>query len=463
MNLSTLRPRLRYLVLLLVLSAVVLISVVSFVVVQGHGQLAIFIGLLLTLGILGYLALTVRRAEQIETVVAERTAELSKEVAERKRLERVKDEFVSMVSHELRTPLVVIEQSVSIVLEGIVGSTNEQQRKLLSIASEHLKRLAELINSILDLSKIEAGKFVLHRRETDLGELVQQSCTAFQVSAGSRRIVAHTPQVPPVFADPDRMMQVLANLLNNAIKFTPADGLITVTLDSQGNRIACSVSDTGPGIPADQQGRLFEKFHQLRDSLSDRPRGTGLGLAICKQLVELHGGTIAVQSTVGQGSTFTFTVPAFRPVVVFAELFKETAARATGEGGGAFGVVAVDLADVRARLTPASSGSWEEAGRHCIEAVRKSLQEDDHVLLVEETTLAVLAIAGRAGIEVIRHRLRGVCAAWVESVLAAAGSPAIRIGSAVYPYDGQQPEALLRYAKERWAEAEQPLPPHAGR
>lgn len=225
---------------------------------------------------------------------------------------QLKDDFVSTVSHELRTPLSVIREVTALLLNESLGAITDEQRRYLTMSEEYLERFGGLLDNLLDLSKMEAKQLILTRRPVDLAQLIAKLCEPYQTMK-TQRVICRLDAVPPVLADPDRIVQVLTNLLSNAIKFTPSDGTITIGLAEQDGRVACSVTDTGSGIPPEDLGRLFQKFQQLTDPSGERPRGTGLGLAICKQLVELHGGAISVQSAPGRGTTFTFTLPIYQP------------------------------------------------------------------------------------------------------------------------------------------------------
>lgn len=235
---------------------------------------------------------------------------LFKDIQERKRLEQLKDEFVSTVSHELRTPMTIIREGVSQVLEGLRGQVTEEQRRALSIAMTGIERLARLVNELLDVSKIESGKVSLKRTWVDLVGLVEEIRTEYVPVAHDRglEIRARSSQGRiDVYADRDRLIQVLTNLIDNALKFT-ARGWIEVALQ-EGPEITCTVSDTGSGIRTEDLSRIFHKFEQLGNVAVTGDKGSGLGLSICKGLVELHGGRIWAESEVGKGSWLRFTLP----------------------------------------------------------------------------------------------------------------------------------------------------------
>ena len=226
----------------------------------------------------------------------------------------MKSEFVSSVTHELRTPLVAMQHSLQITLEAAAGQLSNDQKNFLLIAQRNLDRLNTMINNLLDLSKLENHKVELRLERTPLGPLIESVCQALDAWMKSkslqlnRRIADPLPEVP---LDADQITQVLYNLVSNAIKFTPSGGSVTISaqLQSEGRAVEVAVTDTGGGIAQEDIPKLFKKFQQVGDRKSHSSPGTGLGLAIAKEIVELHGGTIWVESPKGQGSRFAFTLP----------------------------------------------------------------------------------------------------------------------------------------------------------
>jgi len=239
------------------------------------------------------------------------------DITKEKEVDRMKSEFISATSHELRTPLAAIKESVMLVLDGTTGQINGEQNRFLTIAKKNIDRLTQLINDLLDISKIETGKMELKIVKCDLSELVDRIFSSMEILAREHNIILKkrmSKDLPMINCDENRVAQILINLIGNGIKFTPKDGQIEVKasrlrLASEGDFVEISVSDTGQGIKKVNMGRLFTRFDQLDSSLTRRPGGTGLGLAICKELVEMHGGKIWVESKVGQGSSFNFTLP----------------------------------------------------------------------------------------------------------------------------------------------------------
>jgi signal transduction histidine kinase len=223
---------------------------------------------------------------------------------------RLKTEFVSMVSHELRTPLTSIQGYAELMLED--EQLAEEQRESLTIVKNNSDRLLGLINDLLDLSRIEAGRLDLHRTSLDVARLIREVAGSLRPLIEAKRQQFRLDlagQLPAVWADQDRVTQILTNLISNAHKYTLAEGSITVAARRDDGFVRVDVSDTGIGLSPEDQAQLFTKFFRAHDRLPQAGRGTGLGLAITRLLVELHGGQITVSSAPGHGSTFSFSLP----------------------------------------------------------------------------------------------------------------------------------------------------------
>jgi signal transduction histidine kinase len=244
-------------------------------------------------------------------LATEQTARLTALNAELQRANQHKAEFLANMSHELRTPLNSILGFSQLLLEGDGGELSNDQKQDVDIIQQNGRHLLSLINDLLDISKLEAGKAQLHRGEVDVDGLIDECVGSVGSLAKTKRLelsASVAEDVGPVFADGPKLKQVLLNLLGNAIKFTEA-GSVRVSAERQGSDLRISVRDTGIGVPPEDIERIFESFQQGKSGMSGKYQGTGLGLAICRQLVEMHGGRIWVKSSPGQGSTFTFTIP----------------------------------------------------------------------------------------------------------------------------------------------------------
>ncbi len=235
-----------------------------------------------------------------------------RDITKETEVDRMKSEFIATVTHELRTPMTSIKGSLGLVLGGIAGDLPGEARDLLTIAQNNTDRLIRLINDILDISRIEAGKMEIKKAPLSITDAVARSAKEMEGYAKQRSINVVTkvaPNLPRAVADSDRLQQVLVNLMSNAIKFSEPGTDVEVTAVQDGFYVKVEVRDRGPGIPPDQLMRIFEKFHRVDNASTRKTGGTGLGLAICKAIVEEHGGQIWAESKVGVGSTFSFTMP----------------------------------------------------------------------------------------------------------------------------------------------------------
>jgi len=249
---------------------------------------------------------------------------LARDVTEKKRyeqrlkeLDKMKSAFVSNVSHELRTPLTAIKASADNMLDRLIGDLNGKQVGYLTRIKSNSDRLARLINDLLDLSTIEAGKIDLRPTKLSLVTLVKEAAESLRPVAAEKLINLTVMSADPgviAWADRDKVIQVLMNLIGNALKFTPTRGKVTIAVAKNSAAwMQISVTDTGPGIPAEEVNKVFGRFYQIGQAGTQKTQGTGLGLAISKALVEMHGGKIWVESEAGKGSTFSFTLPAEQP------------------------------------------------------------------------------------------------------------------------------------------------------
>jgi len=242
----------------------------------------------------------------------ERTRELAQANIQLKELDQVKSEFLATISHELRTPLNSIIGFTGMILQGMVGEVNEEQRKQLSMVYGSAKHLLSLINDILDLSRIESGKMEVSMERFKIEEVVSevsQSLSPMISQKGLRLITEIPDETPEIYSDRKRVLQILLNLVNNAVKFTEA-GEVRIECKFDNDNLEVSVSDTGIGIKEGAMKLLFEAFRQIDGTAQRRYQGAGLGLYLCQKLVTtLLGGNIWAESEYGKGSRFTFTLP----------------------------------------------------------------------------------------------------------------------------------------------------------
>lgn len=233
-----------------------------------------------------------------------------RDITEQLEVQRLKDEFVSVMSHELRTPLTAIRAPLGLLAGGFLGTLNEKGERMLQVALANTDRLIRLVNDVLDYERLQAGRAPLEIGPVDVADLLRQAELTVQPLLEHAGItLVRLADEGTIQADSSRILQVLTNLIGNAIKFSPPGSAIGLHVTLDGREATFEVADQGRGIPEEQRRRIFEKFHQVDASDAREKGGTGLGLAISRSIVEHHGGRIWVESRVGQGSSFFFTVP----------------------------------------------------------------------------------------------------------------------------------------------------------
>jgi signal transduction histidine kinase len=227
-----------------------------------------------------------------------------------KELERLKEEFLAMVSHDLRTPLASIQALLELIESGSYGTLSERGHKLATVALGSTSQMVRLLNDLLDMQKLEAGMMTIACEDFAASSLIEESAHTVEGFAAAQGVKIETEETAvQMWGDRHRLMQVLVNLLGNAVKFSPSGGSVKVGVSATEKWTEVSVRDQGRGIPLDLQSTVFERFKQVERSDSVEHKGSGLGLAICKAIVEIHKGQIGVDSTPGQGSRFWFRLP----------------------------------------------------------------------------------------------------------------------------------------------------------
>lgn len=374
---------------------------------------------------------------------------LEESIAELRKLDQIKSEFVAVASHELRTPLTAIKNAVQLLLTEKTGTLNEHQKKFLTMAEKNINRLINILNDLLNLSRIEAGKMVLKLEELYLQNILELIYYSFQPQAEEKSIQLKLdlpPQPIMVYGDKEKVEQILSNLMSNALKFTPENGEIIISAkpfaDEEG-MVAISVKDTGIGIPPDHLDKIFEKFYQVENSLQRSHGGTGLGLAISKGLVEAQKGKIFVESELGKGSTFTFTLPLAkgeRRETHFRYVLDREFQRAR-DNQSPLSLLLVEIGERPEEEREAILQDLEKIARES--ACRKS----DIILCREkEKILAALIGVDKAGAQVVAARLQGN----IQNKLLPKWQPPplIKIGVATYPDEALSPRELFQKAQE---------------
>ena len=299
------------------------------------------------------------------------------EISQKQKIE-FKNQFLSHVSHELRTPLTCIHQYVTLLLDGLAGPVAPDQGDHLKTILKSVNQLHAMIRDMLEAARAESGKMRIERRCISMSELIHQVVAMLRPTADEKHIgleMGIDQRLPLVHADPDRVLEVLINLVDNAIKFTPPDGAVMIQaniVDADPASVYVSVSDTGRGISPEAKNLIFERLYQDPDSVDNNRSGLGLGLFICREIVRLHEGRIWVSSEPGQGSTFTFTLPVYSlpkllsPVIVYQ-----------GQLRPSFVLVRVDM-------IPASNpprGNWKEACQRALDILSRCIYLDKDLLL----------------------------------------------------------------------------------
>jgi two-component system sensor histidine kinase/response regulator len=381
--------------------------------------------------------------------------QLEKANQELRRIDSIKSEFVSVASHELRTPLAAIKNAVQLILKGKTGAINENQEKFLSMAERNINRLTNILNDLLNLSRIESGKIELKFQNVLLKEVIELTASSLRPQADTKSIqieVDVSESLPGVYGDPEKIEQILTNLIGNAMKFTPDGGKILITAkpfshDSKGgygDRVAISVKDTGIGIPSEHLEAIFEKFHQVEGSLQRSVSGTGLGLAITKGLVEAHQGKIWVGSEVGKGSTFTFTLPLSegeRREPHFRFILDKEFQRAQ-ENDTPLTLFLIQVMNEGDEIKEVLLDQLEEKVKQCL--CRKA---DILLRREKENILAALCEANLKGTQVIRQRIEEEIQ---KHPMESQETPVmIKVGTATYPEEALSKAELFRLAKER--------------
>ena len=368
-------------------------------------------------------------------------------------LTKAKDDFIATVSHELRTPLLNVKEGISLLLDGAHGPLAPPQEEFVRLIYDNIKQLSQFLNDLLDLSKLEAGRAKLDRRQLNFVTLtrdVSQSCRTLVAQHQFVNQVADP--LPMVYADRSRITQVLTNLIGNAAKYTPVGGTITLSAAVTEAFVEVRVADNGMGISKENVGKLFEKYQQVSGASSVH-KGTGLGLALCKELVELHHGTIRAESEEGQGTAFIFTLPRFTALTAFAESLTSMAAQAQKEQRGVC-LAALDVTAWRAAY-PNPPLAWDAIGQRLEKIVQQQIHHGEQALRVHDATCVILAVIDAAGLRTLCDRMLPLLVAELQAALNVTDALPLGFKCAVYPIDGATPEALLERA--------QPLLPATGK
>ncbi|MBI1992028.1 MAG: response regulator [Candidatus Omnitrophica bacterium] len=357
--------------------------------------------------------------EQLQTelweharLLEERNVELRRANEELKKLDQLKSDFVSMVSHELRTPMATIKEFAGIIVDEIAGPVTNEQREYLGVVKANVDRLSRIVNDLLDMTKIEAGRLMLNKVLVEPQAMVEHVLQSMRPLAEAKAItleVSLPPAVPSVFADEDKITQILVNLISNAIKFTEKGGRIHLKVSEQPAEVEFSVADTGTGIAPQDLPKLFEKFQQIEGgSAEGGAKGTGLGLAISKRLVELHGGHIRAASELGKGSVFSFALPKHDPDEVFRECLRRGIEQAKRKQGCfSISVVAIpNFQQLKALYGPEETNRLLKQLELMIKEMVRRRQGDIVIRWQQGEMVVILAEVDQTGSKVIAERIK---------------------------------------------------------
>jgi signal transduction histidine kinase len=313
----------------------------------------------------------------IRYAVERQALTLSLQIAQKQQID-FKNQFLDHVSHELRTPLTCIHQYVTLLLDGIAGPMLPDQCDHLKTVLKSVNQLHAMLRDLLEATRAETRKMRIEPRCVPLGELIQQTTAMLRPTAQAKNVgleVGVDVNLPLVLADPDRVLEVLINLTDNAIKFTPPGGAIMLQaniVEADPGMIYVSVSDTGRGINPETKALIFERLYQDPDAVDNNRSGLGLGLFISREIVRLHGGRISVSSEPGQGSTFTFTLPVYSLAKMLAPVITQADSLRSS------------FVLVRVQLTPLSTpprGNWKETAQQCLEILQRCVYLDKDLIL----------------------------------------------------------------------------------
>jgi signal transduction histidine kinase len=323
---------------------------------------------------------------------------------------QLKDEFLSHVSHELRSPLTAIYQFVSIILDGLAGEVNPQQREYLEITLKNSRQLKSMIDDLLEVTRVQTGKPRIEPQLTSVPDLIVDTVNTLKETAAAKGITLTSdiaPKLPPVYADPTRIRQILIILMDNALKFTPANGSVNVQVrvfEKDPQFLILEVSDSGCGIPSEMTERIFERLYQGPEADLGGRKGLGLGLHICKALVTRQGGQVWARSDPGKGAVLSFTLPIFSIAKLIAPALRMERAAET--------CIAMVITEVGTHSGWLSGGTEVESSRQVRDLLDRCMHSDLDVLLPKMGPAAgtefffIVAVTDEIGGEAITKRVR---------------------------------------------------------
>jgi signal transduction histidine kinase len=386
----------------------------------------------------------VTKRKQVEETLKQANKDLEK-------LSRMKSEFISTVSHELRTPLTSMKNSIELLTSGKAGSVTDQQQRLLAIAERNIVRLSKLVTELLDLSKIESGRLNLQFSEVNLPKIIQDVMATFRAQAEkkSQELAGRwSDNVPVTYSDAGRVEQILCNLVSNAIKYTQAGGRILVSVRETKGALEVGVIDNGRGLSEEDKKLIFERFYQVGEDLTEPSDGFGLGLHIVQRLLQELGGQISVESELGKGSRFLFTLPiAASPSADMIDIEREIRKHINTRNYSLI-VVEFDREQLKNR-SGKQAETYLNYRRQVLETVRKTFCRDSDQVLHQKTLRRVLVLlggTGKTGALAASAKLERALSEAGES-FSSAGLPLAHIlGPVSFPEDCTTVKELIEFA-----------------
>lgn len=362
------------------------------------------------------------------------------------------EEYIPLVAHELKTPLAVIREGISLLVDGVCGPLNDKQRKILTMSSENITRLTRIIEDLLEVSKMEGGRLKLRKSLVDICILLQESCEKWQLEVSKKnqtlRLFIEEKQ-QYIYVDPGIIQQVVDNLISNAIKYSQERGNIEIFLKNEGAHILIVVKDTGIGISQEDFPKIFEKFQRFKRDVNNEIKGTGLGLSIVKQFIDLHKGTIAVESELGKGTTFHIRLPKLDVDSVFSEYINDGIAEAK-QRKASISLIIVRVfrfKELLAELGPEKAHGFlkelERAVDACLRRQADTVVRDTGelmVMLFDTRPEDVYKVKERIE-QIIKQTLKENKEEWVEKIV-------IHFGQSTYPDEAGDDKTLLAKARQ---------------
>ncbi|MBI1882956.1 MAG: hypothetical protein HYS08_01970 [Chlamydiae bacterium] len=388
---------------------------------------------------------------QLTNDLVEKNQKLQEKSEKLLRMDQLKSDFISVASHELRTPLAVLRECISSLLEDGTGEVGQETQDYLVIAKSNIERLITLTKELLDISKLESGKMRIHREKQNVVTLIYEAAQSLRTLFERQGIKVELPssqeEIPPIFCDPTRIIQVLVNLMGNALKNVPREkGLVKIQIKKKPDFLEIQVIDNGCGIPKDKLVDIFDKFVQVHNPVAPGSeaigKGMGLGLTICKAIVEQHHGTIWAESELGVGSNFTFALPIFNSDLQFHDLLEEALIQATARDEK------LSLLLINVEKTPqdtdASHPLKREWALNLEEKIRSRLRSGDALLKYHAAEyIMVLAKTDKSGSSVMESRIRETLKSHIPSTLE------FKTSVVTYPEDGKNQIELIREAENK--------------